>query len=154
MKNFQYPSDYRSSGKARARIWLPPDYDVDHEYNLLFCLHGGNDDETYWTSDKGGTNDGCSADKVLDNAYAQGLMEDTIVVFTSGVIPYDSSKEYPNIVENPLLTDFWKNHYLLEFEIINNLMPYMEDNYSIMTGRSTQVSADCPWDAPRRWRSV
>lgn len=134
LKNFQYPSDYRSSGKARARIWLPPDYDVDKEYNLLFCLHGGNDDETYWTSDKGGTNDGCSADKVLDNAYAQGLMEDTIVVFTSGVIPYDSSKEYPNIVENPLLTDFWKNHYLLEFEIINNLMPYMEENYSIMTG--------------------
>lgn len=137
LKNITYPSYYRPNGRARARIWLPPDYEEEKdekEYNLLFCLHGGNDDETYWTSDKGGTNDGCSADKVLDNMYAEGLMEDTIVVFTSGVILYDSSKEYPDIVPNPLLTDFWKNHYLLEFEIINILMPYMEDNYSVMTG--------------------
>ncbi len=134
LKNITYPSDYRSTGKARARIWLPPNYEEEKEYNLLFCLHGGTDDETYWTSNKAGENDGCSADRVLDNMYAEGLMEDTIVVFTSGVIPYDTSKEYPDIVPNPLLTDFWKNHYLLEFEIIYDLMPYIEDNYSVMTG--------------------
>lgn len=137
LNNITYPSDYRSNGKARARIWLPPDYEEEKEhkkYNLLFCLHGGRDDETYWTSNKEGENDGCSADRVLDNMYAEGLMEDTIVVFTSGVIPYDTSKEYPDIVPNPLLTDFWKDHYLLEFEIIYDLMPYIEDEYSVMTG--------------------
>lgn len=135
LKNIRYPSAYRST--ARARIWLPPNYEEEKEhkqYNLLFCLHGGADNETYWTSNGSGENDGCSADRVLDNAYAKGLMEDTIVVFTSGVIPYDSSKEYPDIVPNPLLTDFWKNYYLLEFEIINDLLPYMEENYSVMTG--------------------
>ena len=89
LNNITYPSDYRSNGKARARIWLPPDYEEEKEhkkYNLLFCLHGGRDDETYWTSNKEGENDGCSADRVLDNMYAEGLMEDTIVEFTSGVI--------------------------------------------------------------------
>lgn len=137
LNNITYPSVYRSTGKARARIWLPPNYEEEKEhkkYNLLFCLHGGTDDETYWTSNKAGENDGCSADRVLDNMYAEGLMEDTIVVFTSGVIPYDTSKEYPDIVPNPLLTDFWKNYYLLEFEIIYDLMPYIEDKYSVMTG--------------------
>ena len=37
-------------------------------------------------------------------------------------------------VENPLLTDFWKNHYLLEFEIINVLLPFMQQEYPVMTG--------------------
>lgn len=134
LKGLNYASDYRSTGRAHALMWLPPDYDEDKQYNLLFCLHGGNDNEYYWTSDQGGTNDGCSADKVLDNAYAKGLIEDTIVVFTSGVITYDTEKDYPNIVENPLLTDFWKNHFLLEFEIINNLLPYMQQEYPVMTG--------------------
>lgn len=132
--DFDYPSDYRTTGKAHALAWLPPDYDESKQYNLLFCLHGGNDNEYYWTSDKGGDNDGCSADKVLDNAYAEGLIEDTIVVFTSGVIRYKDDVAYPNVVENPQLTDFWKNHYLLEFEIINNLLPYMRSEYPVMTG--------------------
>lgn len=134
LKGLNYVSDYRSSGRAHALVWLPPDYDEEKQYNLLFCLHGGNDNEYYWTGDKGGANDGCSADKVLDNAYAKGLIEDTIVVFTSGVINYEADKDYPNVVENPLLTDFWKNHFLLEFEILNNLLPYMQQEYPVMTG--------------------
>lgn len=132
--DIDYESAYRPTGKGHALAWLPPDYDKNKQYNLLFCLHGGNDNEYYWTSDKGGDNDGCSADKVLDNAYANGLIEDTIVVFTSGVIRYKDGTDYPNIVENPLLTDFWKNHYLLEFEIINVLLPFMQQEYPVMTG--------------------
>ena len=73
-------------------------------------------------------------DIVLDNLYATGQMEDTIVVFPHGVIQYDESKDYPNIVDNPFLhsdNDFWVNHYLLEFEIVNNLLPYMLDHYPV-----------------------
>lgn len=132
--DIDYESVYRPTGKGHALAWLPPDYDKNKQYNLLFCLHGGNDNEYYWTSDKGGDNDGCSADKVLDNAYANGLIEDTIVVFTSGVIRYKDGQDYPDIVENPLLTDFWKNHYLLEFEIINVLLPFIQQEYPVMTG--------------------
>ncbi len=132
--DIDYESVYRPTGKGHALAWLPPDYDKNKQYNLLFCLHGGNDNEYYWTSDKGGDNDGCSADKVLDNAYANGLIEDTIVVFTSGVIRYKDGQDYPDIVETPRLTDFWKNHYLLEFEIINVLLPYIRQEYPVMTG--------------------
>lgn len=134
LKDIRYSSDYRSQNIGKARIWLPPDYDRSKQYNLLFCLHGGRDDERYWTKDAGGTNDGCSADHVLDNAYAKGLIEDTVVVFPSGVIEYDETKDYPNIVKNPLLTSFWEDHYLLEFDIINCLLPFIKKNYSIMEG--------------------
>lgn len=134
LADLNYDSPYRPRGRAHALVWLPPNYDESKQYNLLFCLHGGTDNEYYWTSDKGGANDGCSADKVLDYEYANGLMEDTIVVFTSGVISYKEDQEYPDIVKNPLLTDFWNNHFLLEFEIINTLMPLIKDTYSVMTG--------------------
>lgn len=134
LADLNYESPYRPRGRAHALVWLPPNYDENKEYNLLFCLHGGTDDEYYWTSDKGGENDGCSGDKVLDYLYSQNLMEDTIVVFTSGVISYKEDQEYPGIVANPLLTDFWKNHFLLEFEIINTLMPLIRDTYPVMEG--------------------
>lgn len=134
LEGFNYPSDYRSGGTAHALAWFPPGYDTNKQYNLLFCLHGGMDNEYYWTGDNGGTNDGCSGDNVLDNLYAEGLMEDTIVVFTSGVINYDANKDYPNLKNDPPIGSDWINHYLLEYEILNNLLPYMREQYPVMEG--------------------
>lgn len=131
LTDFNYPSDYRNGGEGHALIWFPADYDPSKQYNLLLCLHGGSDTEYYWTSKGSGSNDGCNGDIVLDNLYATGQMEETIVVFPHGVINYNASKDYPDIVENPFLTDFWKNHYLLEFEIVNNLLPYIKENYPV-----------------------
>ncbi len=134
LEGINYPSDYRDGGTAHALAWFPPGYDTNKKYNLLFCLHGGMDNEYYWTGDKGGTNDGCSGDNVLDNLYAEGLMEDTIVVFTSGVINYDAGKDYPNLKNDPPVGSDWINHYLLEYEILNNLLPYMRQEYPVMDG--------------------
>jgi len=122
-----YNSDYREGGMAHAQMWLPPDYSIDKKYNVLFCLHGGMDDEYYWTNN-------CSGDDVLDRAYADKIMEDTIVVFTSGVIPYVEGKDYPGLPKNPVISSWGRDHYLLEFEIINNLLPFLKENYPIMEG--------------------
>lgn len=134
VKEIEYETSYRPDGDGYAMVWLPPDYDESKQYNLLFCLHGGNDNYKYWTKAGEGANDGCRAQYVLDNLYAQNLMEDTIVIFPTGVIPYDANKEYPNIVESPYLSAFWKNHYLLEFEIVNELLPYAEKTFPVMKG--------------------
>lgn len=131
LTDLNYPSDYREGGKGHARMWLPPNYDVNKKYNLLLCLHGGTDTEYYWTVDGGGANDGCKAQNVLDYLYANNMMEDTIVVFPHGVIPYDANKDYPNIVPNQYISDSWKDHYLLEFEILNNLLPYIRENLPV-----------------------
>ncbi len=129
-----YNSDYRDGGRAQARVWTPADYSADQKYDVLFCLHGGSDNMWYWTNDNGGTNDGCNAHNILDNMYAEGLIEPCIVVFTNGVINYNSSKNYPNIPADAVISDWGINHFLLEYEIINNLLPYLEDNYPLAGG--------------------
>ena len=134
VKDYYYSTHYRDGGRARCRIWFPPGYDETKEYNLLFCLHGGADNDEYWTNNNQGSNDGCNADILLDNLYASGEMEDTIVVFPSGVINYDAAKdsrgEYPNTVPSGL-TSVYPNYYLLEYEIIYDLLPHMVDNYPV-----------------------
>lgn len=130
IKNYYYPTRYRDGGRARCRIWLPPGYDENKTYNLLFCLHGGADNDEYWTNNNSGSNDGCKGDIVLDNLYATGEMEDTIVVFPAGVINYDANKEYPDTVPSGL-TAVYPNYYLLEFEIINDLLPYMVEEFPV-----------------------
>lgn len=130
-----YKTDYRSSGTVTARVWTPADYSEDNEYNVLYCLHGGGGDEWYWTNDKGGTNDGCNADKILDNMYAAGMIEPCIVVFPNGTLPYDSSKTYPHVPEDAVITDWGKDCFLLEYEILYNLMPYMSEHYSVAEGK-------------------
>lgn len=134
LEDIRYDSPYRKLGFANARLWLPPNYSENGEYNLLFCLHGGGANEKYWTDDHGGDNDGCCGDKVLDNLYATGEMEDTIVVFTSGVITYDAEKEYPGVDKGEFVGKVDPDYRLLEFEILNTLLPYMEDTYPVMTG--------------------
>lgn len=136
VRTISYKSDYRSEGTAQARVWTPADYSDDEEYNILFCLHGGGGDMWYWTNDKGGANDGCTADKILDNMYAKGLMEPCVVVFPNGSIPYDAAKTYPNVPADAVVTDWGKDSFLLEYEILYNLMPYMNENYSIAQGSS------------------
>lgn len=135
IETISYNSDYREGGKAQARVWTPADYSPEQKYNILFCLHGGGADMWYWTNDKGGANDGCAADKILDNLYAQGILEPCIVVFTNGVITYDDTKTYPNVPKDAVVTDWGRDSFLLEYEIIYNLMPYMNENYSIEQGK-------------------
>ena len=130
-----YASDYRDTGKAQARVWTPYDYSENEKYNILYCLHGGGGDMWYWTNDKGGANDGCAADKILDNMYAEGLLESCIVVFPNGTVPYDNTKTYPNVPDDAVITDWGKDCFLLEYEIIYNLMPYMNEHYSIAQGK-------------------
>ncbi len=135
IETISYSSDYREGGTAQARVWTPADYSPEQKYNILFCLHGGGCDMWYWTNDQGGANDGCSADKILDNLYAQGILEPCVVVFPNGVITYDETKTYPNVPEDAVITDWGRDSFLLEYEIIYNLMPYMNENYSIEQGK-------------------
>lgn len=134
---FYYPSQYRESGQGRARIYFPPNYDPDNKkYNLVFCLHGGGQNEDYWTcGKKTASGAGCHANYIMDNLYAENKVEDAIVVFPYGNIKYDANKEYPNTVPNPAVqTAQWGDCYLFEFEVINDLLPYMENNYPIEKG--------------------
>ncbi|MBE5928321.1 MAG: hypothetical protein E7267_02965 [Lachnospiraceae bacterium] len=128
MITITYPTDYRDTPTAEARVYLPPGYSEDEEYNILFCSHGGGGNMWAWTSG------GCAADKILDNLQADGLMDPVIAVFPNCAIPYDRNRNYPNIPSSAIVSDWGNEYFLLEFEILNNLFPYMKDNYSIAEG--------------------
>lgn len=136
VKEFNYPSSYRESGEGHARIYFPPNYDPENKkYNLLFCLHGGGQDENFWTLGRPLGQGGCHAQYILDTLYHEKELKDAIVVFPYGNIKYDRNKEYPNTVPNPAVqTAQWGDCYLFEFEVIHDLLPYMENNYPIEKG--------------------
>lgn len=60
--------------------------------------------------------------------------EECIVVFPNGNINYDKSKTYPNTEPNPVVQNSWSNCYLFEYEVIYDLLPYMEKNYPVKKG--------------------
>lgn len=135
VKDFNYPSQYRESGEGHAKIYFPPNYDPENKkYNLLFCLHGGGQDESFWTLGRPLGQGGCHAQYILDTLYDEKELEDAIVVFPNGNIKYDKNKEYPNTVPNPIVQNSWSDCYLFEYEVIYDLLPYMENNYPIEKG--------------------
>ena len=44
------------------------------------------------------------------------------------------SKTYPNTEPNPVVQNSWSNCYLFEYEVIYDLLPYMEKNYPVKKG--------------------
>ena len=136
VSDFTYPSQYRESGEGHAKIYFPPDYDPKNKtYNLLFCLHGGGQNEDYWTCGrKTSAGAGCHANNIMDYLYDTKEAEECIVVFPNGNINYDKSKTYPNTEPNPVVQNSWSNCYLFEYEVIYDLLPYMEKNYPVKKG--------------------
>lgn len=136
VEEFYYPSQYRESGQGHAKIYLPPNYDPENKkYNLVFCLHGGGQNEDYWTcGPKNSSGAGCHAHNILDTLYDDKELKDAIVVFPNGNIKYDKNKEYPNTVPDPIIQNSWSDCYLFEYEVIYDLLPYMENNYPVEKG--------------------
>ncbi len=117
-----------TTGKYRkVNIILPPDYTEEKEYPVLYLLHGIGGDENEWL-------DGNPA-YVVGNLVAEGLAKDMIIV-----IPNCRAR-----ANDAATTEFSLEHYKAFDNFINdlrdNLMPYMEDNYSIATGRKNTAIA-------------
>jgi enterochelin esterase-like enzyme len=47
----------------KAVVYLPPNYNPNHKYPVLYLMHGIGGNETHWTTL-------CAANKVLDNLIA------------------------------------------------------------------------------------
>ena len=121
----QYYSN--TCGRVRnANIFLPADYSEDKKYPVLYVLHGywGNEDSMCDPSDASLT-----TVEIISNLIASGEAEDMIVVF-----PYifcSKDLEYCTGMDgtNNAAYDNFIN------ELFNDLMPYVENTYSIAKGR-------------------
>ncbi|MBQ7359538.1 MAG: esterase family protein [Lachnospiraceae bacterium] len=122
--------DSTTTGKSRkANVLLPADYSEDKEYPVLYLLHGIGGDHKEWL--------GGAPIQVVTNMVASGEAPEMIVV-----IP--NVRARANDAGNP--SDIYTlEHYKAFDNFINDLrddlMPYIEDNYSIKTGKGNTAIA-------------
>lgn len=128
IKEIQY--DSKTTGtKRKANVLTPPDYSEDKEYPVVYLLHGIGGDHKEWM--------GGAPIQVVTNLVKEGLAPDMIVV-----IP--NVRARAKDAGNP--SDIYSlEHYKAFDNFINDLrddlMPYIEENYSIKTGKENTAIA-------------
>jgi enterochelin esterase-like enzyme len=143
--------EYDSSivdGKRPAMVYTPPGYSADREYPVLYLLHGIGGNETHWTTPG-------LADAILDNLIAAGKAEPMIVVMPHGRA---SNEPETNIfggrgrgagpqgggAENGgrggMAIEF-EAYAAFERELIDDLIPHIEANYSVIADREYRALA-------------
>jgi enterochelin esterase-like enzyme len=111
---------YKSTTLGTTRsvlVYTPPGYSATGKtrYPVLYLIHGGSDTEETWT--KVGR-----ANLIADNLIAQGKATPMIIV-----MPYGNVRPKP-------MADFTK-------EVINDIIPFIETNYSVVNKSSGRAIA-------------
>ncbi len=99
-----------------AYVYLPYNYDSSKQYNVLYLMHGIGGTENEW----GMNNDSSQVKIMMDNLIYNGVIEPFIIVTPNG----RSGAEFANSS-----SDF-NSFYIFGQELRNDLIPYIESNYS------------------------
>lgn len=127
--------EYDSKGYVLARqdspiekncnVYLPPAYDSEKEYKLIFILHGvGGDENNDWLSGRP------SPVEIMDNLISSGEIEPCIAVFPNG---RSADNFQDRSFENQAGFYFFAN------ELINDLIPFIEEQYSVSKNRDDRA---------------
>lgn len=107
-----------------ANVMLPAGYTTDKKYPVVYFQHGIFGDEYSMIND--GNN---HIPEIFGNLAADGRTREAIVVFTNMYATSDPELK-PGFTDEQIAPyDNFIN------DLVNDLMPYMEANYSILTGR-------------------
>ena len=117
---------YYSSSAGRNKsvnVLLPPDYNQNESYPVLYVLHGifGNEDTML--------DSGMKIQTMLGNLIASGEAEKMIVVFPNMFT--SKTMESPSGFDTATTQGY--DNFL--YDIADDLMPFIENNYSVKTGR-------------------
>ncbi len=63
-----------------VNIYLPAGYDPSQNYNILYLMHGGGDDQDYWLTEKSDRTHGKTTMRVVDHMIEEGMCEPLIIV--------------------------------------------------------------------------
>ncbi len=110
-------------------IYTPPGYEANSskEYPVLYLLHGTTDTEETWT--KVGR-----ANIILDNLIHQGKAEPMVIV-----MPY--GRAYPVVSKYSGSLRNWENLQEFKKDFINNLVPFVEQNYRVKSDKDNRAIA-------------
>jgi enterochelin esterase-like enzyme len=113
----------------QTRIYLPPGYTPDSTYNVLYLLHGIGGDINEWY------NYGVPH-YILDNLYAGDKIAPMIVVLPNGRAMVDDSPG--SDIFAPDKVEGFAN---FEFELIKDLIPFIDTTYSVKPGQKARAIA-------------
>jgi len=124
----QYLSN--SVGATRkATIYFPPGYVKTKKYPVLYLLHGIGGDENEWIN-------GGKPQVIFDNLYASGKLEPMVVVMPNGRAMKDD-RATGNIMAADKVAAFAN----FEKDLLNDLIPYIEQNYPVYKDREHRALA-------------
>lgn len=107
-----------------VNIILPADYSEENRYPVLYVLHGIFGDENSFTSD--------SSNKIKEivlNMASDGKIPTPIIVYPNMYATSDPDQKPAMNGDACLPYDNFVN------DLVNDLMPFMEKNYQVLTGR-------------------
>lgn len=123
--------DSKTTGLTRGvNIVLPPNYDVSKKYPVVYLLHGIFGDEHVLINDKNNR-----IVEILGNLIADGNAKEMIIVLPNIFATTDKDLKVGFNAESIAAYDNFIN------DLTNDLMPFIEENYSILTGRENQAIA-------------
>ena len=113
----------------KAMVYLPAGYSAEQEYSVLYLLHGIGGDETEWY------NHG-NPQIILDNLNADQILKPMIVVLPNGRAMLNDRAE-----GDPFAPDKIDAFETFESDLLYDLIPYIEGNYSVLTDRMHRAIA-------------
>ncbi|WP_116127563.1 alpha/beta hydrolase-fold protein [Lewinella sp. IMCC34183] len=113
----------------KALVYTPPGYDANTDYPVLYLLHGIGGDEKEWLN-------GGHPEVILDNLYAEEAIEPMIVVMPNGRAMKDD-----RAVGNVFAPDKVQAFADFEQDLLQDLIPFIEDRYPVLTDREHRAIA-------------
>jgi len=113
----------------RAIVYLPPGYSQQKKYPVLYLLHGIGGDEYEWLRNG-------NPERILDNLYADKKLAPMIVVLPNGRAMTDDRP-----TGNVMAADKVAAFATFEKDLLNDLIPFIEQRYSVIKDRKQRAIA-------------
>lgn len=111
-----------------ANVWLPPGYDPNEQYPVLYVNHG-------YGGDEGSMVNGMGVREIATNLIKSGEAVPMIIVFTNQYTDPQHEKQTGNgQADVPGYDNFVE-------DLPDSLMPYIESHYPVKTGRENTAVA-------------
>ena len=125
---FEYDSGVTGT-RRKANVYLPPNYNADRSYPVVFILHGIGGDHNEWIGYVKGH-------VILDNLIAADKAEPMIAVFPNGRAMADDS-----VPENPFNPVAAAAFATFEGDLLDFLIPAIEAKYATLTDAQNRALA-------------
>jgi enterochelin esterase-like enzyme len=136
-ENIEYPSPIKvtyysktTNSNRPLNIILPKNYNKNKKYPVLYLLHGlFGDEDSLIDEDLGLIN-------IVTNLIDDELIKEIIIVFPNEYAPEEGKRVMATVCK-----EYFDGYDNFIYDLINDIMPYMESNYAVAVGRENTAIA-------------